>query len=105
MRNDVKWAPFNSVINSNEAVRELLKERGKIKKPTLSEEQIEYLERKIIDRYQSQLIASFKYFSNGQIIELSGLITKIDPINKKVIIDNHISLYFTNIMDICEKNT
>ena len=38
-RGIIKWRPFDSVISGNKVVKELLKERAKIKRPILSEEQ------------------------------------------------------------------
>ena len=42
-RNAIKWAPFNSVINGNYIMNTIVKEKSRIIKPTLSEEQINEL--------------------------------------------------------------
>ena len=43
-RGMIKWAPFNSLINSQYLINSLVFEKTKINKPTISEE-----EQKIID--------------------------------------------------------
>ena len=54
-RGYIKWAPFNSVINDNVVLNELTKKRNKIEKPTLSEDQINYLNEKIFEVYTNHL--------------------------------------------------
>ena len=43
-RNAIKWAPFNSVINGNYIMNMIVKEKSRIVKPDLSEEQINEFE-------------------------------------------------------------
>ena len=47
-RGIIKWAPFSSVINGNILLKEIHEEKSRIIKPTLSEEQIQELEDKIL---------------------------------------------------------
>lgn len=104
-RGMIKWAPFNSVINGNEVLSSITEEKSKINKPTLSEEQINNLENKIIEAYSKNIQVELIYFKNGKNNKLSGQITKLDPINKKIILNYHTDVYFNNILDILEKNT
>jgi hypothetical protein len=99
-RENIKWAPFNSVINGNQVLNELANNKNKITKPILSEEQIEVLEHKIIDSYTESSEITISYFKNNYINEVNGIITKLDPINKKIVINNKIILYFNNIINI-----
>ena len=46
-RNAIKWAPFNSVINGNYIMNMIVKEKSRIVKPDLSEEQINEFEKLI----------------------------------------------------------
>jgi hypothetical protein len=99
-RENIKWAPFNSVINGNQVLNELANNKNKITKPILSEEQIELLDRKIINSYTESSEITISYFKNNYINEVNGIITKLDPINKKIVINNKIILYFNNIINI-----
>lgn len=98
-RNTIKWAPFNSVINGNNVINELAQEQNKISHPVLTEDKIESIEEYIIESFNSSTEINIKYYKNYQLYKVSGYITKIDPINKKIILNNDISLYFNNIID------
>ena len=47
-RGIIKWAPFNSVVSGNEMLNSIVKEKNKIAMPTLSDEQKEVIEKKLI---------------------------------------------------------
>lgn len=104
-RGVIKWAPFNSVINGNEVLEEIKFEKSKITKPILSEEQVANLEEKIIIAYSGKVLISLYFYKNGYINIINGRITKLDSVNKIIIINNKTKIYFDNIIDILEKNT
>lgn len=104
-RGMVKWAPFNSVINGSEILKEINFEKCKVTKPILSEEQIRELEEKIITAYSGNILTSIYFYKNGHINIINGRITKLDSVNKIIIIDNKSKIYFNNIINILEKNT
>jgi len=103
-RDRIKWAPFNSVINGKDVI-EKIKEEKVMPKPTLSDEQIETLEQKIKECYDNKTIIDVTFYKNGKFIKIDGIITKIDIVGKKIILNHRYSLYFSNIMQIIEKNT
>ena len=72
-RGYIKWAPFNSVINDNVVLNELTKKRNKIYKPTLSEDQIDFLNEKIFEAYTNHLKVNIFIYSNFNILKLSYL--------------------------------
>ena len=98
-RSAIKWAPFNSVINSNSLINELAQEQNKQKHPILTEDKITEIEEYILESFNSETIIDIKYYKNYQFYRVSGYITKLDPINKKIILNNEISLDFSNIID------
>lgn len=98
-RNTIKWAPFNSVINGNSVINELVREQNKIKKPLLTEDKINEIEEYIITSYQSTTEIDIKYYQNYKYERINGIITKIDAINKKITLENGNILYFCNIID------
>lgn len=104
-RGTVKWAPFNSVIDGNQILKEIKFEKSKIQKPILSDEQISDLEEKIITAYTQNIKISLYFYKNEHINTIDGKITKLDSVNKLIIINNTTKMYFNNIIDILEKNT
>lgn len=99
-RGMIKWQPFNSVINNKVMINSILKEKEKIRKPELSNEEIEILEDRIIDSYYTHSNILITYYQDGYLLKTIGQIIKIDPIYKKVYLDNHKILLFKQIMEI-----
>ena len=50
----MSWAPFNSVINSNDIMSDIKEKESYIDKPNYTEEQLEDLEFKIVNAYTSK---------------------------------------------------
>lgn len=98
-RGIIKWRPFDSVISSNKVVRELLKERAKIKRPILSDEQENNLEQKLIIAFYTNSPIKVSYFNNGKIDNFEDQIKKIDSIYHKIYFQNH-TLLFEQIIEI-----
>lgn len=98
-RNYIKWMPFNSVINSNQVLNDLLLQKNKISKPTLSEDQIDYLNDKIFEVYTNHIKVNLFIFKNNNIIKLIGFVNNIN-VNKKYITFNNNHIYFNQILKI-----
>ncbi len=94
-----KWAPFNSVISDKEVLNELSIKRNKIIKPTLSEDQIEFLNERIFEAFTNHLKVYLYIYNNYNIIKLIGYINNIN-INKKYITFNKSHIYFNQILKI-----
>ena len=101
----MSWAPFNSVINNQDITNEILDKYSYISKPEYTEEQLEELEYKVLDAYNSQNNIYVSYYKNNKKNLVNGIITKIDSVHKCIIINNNINIYFFNIFDIYQKNT
>ena len=98
-RGMVKWQPFNSVINSKDVINSLLQEKEKCAKPILSSDEINLIEKKIIDALYCQNKITIHYYKNGIIKCITSKIKKIDYITK-IIYLNNLKLYFNQIISI-----
>ena len=98
-RGIIKWQPFNSLINGNAIINSLLKEKAKIKKPIISEEEKNEIEAKIIDAYFTQITVNITYYKDGNVIKVEGKIKKIDQVYKLVYL-NELKLLFSQIISI-----
>ncbi len=96
-RGMVKWAPFNSVINGNDVKKVLNDKKNKINKPNLSDEQIEEIENCVVNAYSNKTNITLLYYYSSKLIKISGIIKKLDPINKRILINDKY-LYFNNIV-------
>ncbi len=104
-RENVKWAPFNSVINGDEVLKEIKEKKEKRNKPILSEDQLEELERLVMESLADQCEIEIIFYKNNRFYKTSGIITAVDKIQKKLTINNNTSYYFSNILKIIRKST
>lgn len=98
-RGIIKWQPFNSVISSQKIMENLRKEKEKVEKPILSDEEIKEIEEKIIEAYYSQELVILKFYKDGYINSLRGKIKKIDQITKMIYF-NDTKIFFKQILSI-----
>lgn len=98
-REYVKWQPFSAVIPSSNMINDVLKEKNKIKMPILSEDQNRELQNKMLTFYNNEETITVKYYRAGKLYKLEGKITNIDQNTHKIIINNHFSIFFSQIID------
>ncbi len=98
-RSNIKWQPFESVISTQSMLNNVLKEKNKIAMPILSEDQYNNLQNKIFTSYHNKDVVTIKYYKAGRLYKIKGSVTNIDQNNQKIIINNHFSLFFSQIID------
>lgn len=99
-RNAIKWAPFNSVINGNYIMNTVVKEKSRIIKPILSEEQINEFENLIKESLINKIPLEFTIYDNGYTKNIKGTVTKIDSSLNKIFLNYNNHIFFCEIMDI-----
>ena len=97
-RGMIKWMPFNSVINSKILVNSIVKEKSKIRKPTLSEEQIKDIENNILESKINEIPLIFIIYKGGYTYKTKAIVVNIDSVQKKIVLNNHKILYFREII-------
>ena len=98
-RGIIKWQPFDSCFSSNKILKDIVNTKSKKIFPTLSQDQINILEEKIIDAYHLNISINITYFYNGFIYNINGIISNIDSNKKCIFIKNKI-IYFKQILNI-----
>lgn len=98
-RGMIKWQPFSAVASGTYMINNVLKEKNKIKKPILSEDQKIELQNKMVDSYNNQEKIIVKYFRDGRLYTLEGKITEIDINKHRISINNHFWVFFSQIVD------
>lgn len=98
-RGYIKWAPFNSLFNDKLLMKEINNKKQIIDKPTLSDDQIEYLNDKILEVFTNHIKINLFIYKNQNIIKLNGFINNIN-VNKKCITFNNNYIYFNQILKI-----
>jgi hypothetical protein len=99
-RGMIKWAPFNSIINGEYIAKEIEHEKSKINKPILSEEQVNNLEKEIIEAMINKINLNFEIYQSGYVYNIKGTIIKIDSSKGKIYLNNNHYLYFCEIINI-----
>lgn len=103
MRNDedrgmMKWQAFHSVISEDE-INKNLKNRIINEKPEFSEDQINELERLIIEAFNSGSTITLTIYGKSKNTFVTGVITKLDSHTKSVYV-NKKPYNFTDILNI-----
>lgn len=98
-RGYIKWAPFNSLFNDKKIKNEVNNNKIKITKPTLSNDQLDYLNEKIFDAYTNHYKVNLYIYKNESILKLTGFINNINT-DKKTITFNNNYVFFNQILRI-----
>lgn len=97
-RGMMKWAPFHSVISEDE-INTYINKNTKNIKPEFSEDQIMELENLIVEAYNSNSTVTLTIFGKYKNSFVTGIITKLDSINKLVFVDKK-PYRFNDILNI-----
>ena len=98
-RTYIKWAPFNSLFNDKKIKKEVNLKKEKVLKPTLSNDQLDYLNEKIFDAYTNHYKVNLYIYKNESILKLTGFINNIN-IDRKTITFNNNYVFFNQILRI-----
>ena len=93
-----KWAPYKSLIEQDVYLNKMRKEKEKISKPIISNEEAENIN-EILSNYHGEEL-EISYFRNDEILKENIVIKTIDPINKKLILLNRRVIYFKEIISL-----
>ena len=100
-RGMIKWMPFNSVVSNKEILYSLIKEKEKITKPHISEDETNEFEKIIIDAYYMQDKIHITYYKKGYTYEYYRIIKKIDSSNKLIYLNNF-KILFNQILGVTD---
>ena len=95
-----KWNPFNAVAPGGYMVKEVMKEKDKVEMPILSDDQKMAIQERLFEAFNNQEIVNITYFKAGNIYNIEGIIEKIDQNTRKIVINNDISVFFSQICEI-----
>ena len=100
-RGMIKWMPFNSVVSNKEVLASIIKEKAKVNKPIMSDDEKSVIEEAIIDAFYMQNKVNITYYKKGYTYEYNGTIKKIDSSNKLIYLTN-CRLLFNQIIKVTE---
>lgn len=97
-----KWLPFNSLIEQDIYLREMLYEKYKVPKPQVSVEQARKIDR-LLKEYDGTSSLTIKIYLDGYLYKYEGKIDYIDK-QKRLITLGEIKIPIKNIIDIEDPN-
>ena len=93
-----KWAPYKSLSEQDFTLKAHKEKEEKIEKPTISADFAEEIN-EILVNYHGECL-NIKYYKNGKILEAKGIIKKIDPYEKKLVLFSKRIIMFSDIVSI-----
>ena len=99
-RGIIKWAAFDALNGFNSMLKEMQYRLKKIKKPILSNDALEMLNRKLNEALHNHLEVAITYFKDGYSKVTYGKIKKVDYIYKFVILSTLEKISASDILNI-----
>ena len=81
-----KWQPFDALEGYGTAIRNVEYAKNKIAKPILFPDELEMLNEKLANAYERQKEVIIKYYKNGYLEDIGGVVSKIDLVYKEILI-------------------
>ncbi|HDR8052135.1 TPA: YolD-like family protein [Bacillus cereus] len=102
-RGMVKWTPFAAMPEQFAGIREIIKDKTKVERPTLTQDEQELIENTLLCSLLSEEEILITYYEDGFLLTSYMTVIDIDPLNKSIICTdifyNKITLKFIDIID------
>ncbi|MEB8859074.1 YolD-like family protein [Bacillus cereus] len=99
----VKFTPFAAIPEQFAGIREIIKEKNKVTRPILTDEEKELIENMLLCSLLSEEEILITYYEDGYLLSSYMTVVDIDPSNSAVICTdafyNRMKLQFYNIID------
>ncbi|HDR6387792.1 YolD-like family protein [Bacillus cereus] len=103
-RGMVKFTPFAAIPEQFAGIREIIKEKNKVTRPILTDDEKELIENMLLCSLLSEEEILITYYEDGYLLSSYMTVVDIDPSNSAVICTdafyNKIKLLFSNIIDV-----
>ena len=93
-----KWAPYKSLIEQESYLNKLHDNNQKVEKPHISSDEAELINEILVNYRGEELLIT--YWRNGKINTLPAVLKKIDPLNKKIVLQDRRTIYFSEIIKL-----
>ena len=93
-----KWAPYKSLIEQEKYLKKAHQDNNVVKKPTLSSDEAEYINEILVNYHGEELEITF--WRNDKLNTVSTILVKIDPVNKKIILPERKTIYFSELISL-----
>lgn len=81
-----KWLPMATIPLQHDMLNDFISDQNKIKKPILSDDQINELNQKLLYKMFHNPEITLKFYNDGYINEINGIIHKVEPLESALYI-------------------
>ncbi|MDA2230950.1 YolD-like family protein [Bacillus cereus group sp. Bc227] len=103
-RGMVKFSPFAAMPEQFAGIREIIKEKNKVTRPILTDDEKELIENLLLCSLLSEEEILITYYEDGYLLSSYMTVVDIDPPNRAIICTdafyNKIKLQFSNIIGV-----
>ena len=93
-----KWAPYKSLNEQENYLNKLHKDNEKVEKPKISSDAAEEINEILVNYQGEELLITF--YRNNKIHSITSVIKKIDADNKKIVLPDRKTIYFTELVGL-----
>ena len=93
-----KWAPYKSLIEQEKYLNRVSDDNKKIEKPQISSDEAEIINEILTNYHEEELLIT--YWRNSKIDTISAILKKIDVTNKKIVLQDRRTIYFSEIIKL-----
>ena len=93
-----KWAPYKSLNEQEDYLNKLHKKQEKVERPSISSDEADNINEILVNYHGEELL--IEYWRNEKINAVSSILSKIDPVNKKIVLPLRKTIYFSELIRI-----
>ena len=93
-----KWAPYKSLNEQENYLNKLHKDNEKVEKPRIFSDVAEEINEILVNYQGGELLITF--YRNNKIQSITSTIKKIDADNKKIVLPDRKTIYFTELVGL-----
>ena len=93
-----KWAPYKSLIEQEKYLKKASVDNEKQMRPQISSDEAEIINEILVNYHGEELLIS--YWRNEKINTISTVLAKIDAENKKIVLPNRRTIYFSELISL-----
>lgn len=97
-----KWAPYKSLIEQEKYLKKASQNNEKQVRPQISSDVAEEINEILINYHGEEVEIS--YWRNEKINTISTILSKIDGVNKKIVLSERRTIYFKELISIKRKD-
>ena len=93
-----KWAPYKSLIEQEKYLKKASGNNEKQVRPQISSDEAEIINEILVNYHGEELLIT--YWRNEKINTMSAILVKIDAENKKIVLPNRRTIYFSELISL-----